>query len=183
MIPIDIQQLVDYLENIVGRGMKLPGGKVVLNHTELDNLIDQLRIAIPQEIHQAKGVLAERENVLSRAQSESQHILHQAKDSAAHRLDDHSLVREAEEKAQMVLSAAQEQALRITNGADDYAEESLRQLVQCIVQLNAVIQNGLHALASRHSQRAQKSAPEGGASIGTGTSQEFVSAATSQKVS
>lgn len=163
--------------------MKLPGGKVVMNHNELDNLIDQLRIAVPQEIHQAKEVLAEREHVLSRAQDESQHILHQAKDSAAHRLDDHSLLREAEEKAQTVLREAQEEALRITNGADDYAEESLRQLAQSIIQLNAVIQNGLHALASRRSQRTQKSAPEGGGTKGAGASQELESAATSQKVS
>lgn len=163
--------------------MKLPGGKVIINHNELDNLIDQLRIAIPQEIQQAKEVLAERENVLSRAQNESQHILHQAKDSAVHRLDDHSLIREAEDKAQKVIREAQEEALRITNGADDYAEESLRQLAQSIIQLNAVIQNGLHALASRRSQRTQKGSPEGGATSGAGASRELESAATSQKVS
>jgi cell division septum initiation protein DivIVA len=168
VIPIDIQQLVDYLENIVGRGVKLPGGKVILNRNELDNLVDQLRIAIPQEIHQAKEVLAGRENAVSRPHNQSQPNLHLADDSSTDNPGDHALLREAEGKAQSVIQGAQEEAVRITNGADDYAEESLRQLAQSIIQLNAVIQNGLHALALRRSQRAQKSSPEANTAVTTG---------------
>jgi hypothetical protein len=166
VIPIDIQQLVDYLESIVGRGVKLPGGKVMLSHNELDNLIDQLRIAIPLEMQQAKEILANRENLLSRAQDESQRNPYQTKSPAVQRVDDHLIVREAEEKAHAVLKEAREEALQITNGADEYAEESLRQLAGSIVQLNAVIQNGLHALARRRSQRTQKNTPEVSSSAG-----------------
>lgn len=165
MIPIDIQQLVDYLESIVGKGMKLPGGRVVINHTELDNVIDQLRIAIPQEIQQAREVLAERDEILGRAQNESQQKPRQSRDTAVRRLDEHSLVREAEAKAQTVIKEAQEEALRTVNGADDYAEESLRQLAQSTNQLSSVIQNGLHALARRRSQRSQKNTSESPAPV------------------
>ncbi|MHB1355932.1 MAG: hypothetical protein ACYCZF_08145 [Anaerolineae bacterium] len=143
--------------------MKLPGGRVIVNHHELDNLIDQLRIAVPQEIKQAKAILAERETVLSQVQRESQINSHQAKDSDVYSVDDQELVRKAKEKAQTVLREAQEESLHITNGADEYAEESLRHLAQSVEQLNSVIQNGLHALARRRSQRTQKGAVESGA--------------------
>jgi hypothetical protein len=170
-IPVDIQQLIDYFESLVERSLKLPGGKVVMNHNELDNLIDQLRIAIPQEIHQAKEVLADRAGALSRVQNESQYGLRQSREASPQREDDRASVREVEDKAARVIKAAQDEALRTINGADDYAEESLRQLAQSIIQLNSVIQNGLHALASRRSQRTQKAVTESNVAIEEGALQ------------
>lgn len=158
MVPIDILQLVDYLEKITSDAMRLPGGKVMLNQAELLNLVEQMRLAVPVEIRQAREVLAERQRMLGQAMDESSSIVRQAQNRAAQHLDDHALVKQAEQQARVILDEASSEANSIINGADDYAEESLRQLSQSIAQLNAVIQNGLHALASRRSKRSQRAA-------------------------
>ncbi|MHB9034262.1 MAG: ATP synthase subunit B family protein [Anaerolineae bacterium] len=156
MATIDIQQLIEYLERLINKAMRIPGGKVVLDQAELTNLIEQMRLALPTEIRQAQQILAERQQILGQAHEESSSLLRQAQTKAAQNLADHSLVRQAEEQTQSMLAEAQEEAANIINGADDYAEESLRQLAQSVSQLNSVIQNGLHALANRRSKRVQK---------------------------
>ena len=158
MATIDLQQLIDYMERMVGKAVHLPGGKVVLDQYELNNLIEQLRLAVPAEVKQAQQVLAERQLLLERARDESAGIIKQAQAQASQHLSDHVLVQEAQEKANAILREANEEAAGIINGADDYAEESLRQLAQSVAQLSAVIQNGLHALANRRSKRSQKQA-------------------------
>lgn len=153
---IDIQQLIEYLERLVNKAMRIPGGKVVLDQTELTNLIEQMRLALPKEIRQAQQVLAEHQQIINQARDESSSMLRQAQSKAAQHLADNNLVRQAEEQTQIILTEAQQEAANIINGADDYAEESLRQLAQNLAQLNSVIQNGIHALASRRSKRTQK---------------------------
>ncbi|MCE5259976.1 MAG: hypothetical protein LLG44_13105 [Chloroflexi bacterium] len=156
MATIDIQQLIDYMERLVGKAMHLPGGKVVLDQNELTNLIEQMRMAIPSEVKQAQQVLADRQQMLNQAHDESASIIRQAQVKASQHLSDHVLVQQAEQEASTILQDANDEAANIISGADDYAEESLRQLAQSVAQLNSVIQNGLHALASRRSKRAQK---------------------------
>jgi len=156
---IDIQQLIDYMERMVSKAVHLPGGKVVLDQYELNNLVEQLRLAVPAEIKQAQQVLADCQRMIDQARDESSTILKQAQTKASQHLSDHTLVRQAEEEANTIRREASDEANSIINGADDYAEESLRQLAQSVAQLSSVIQNGLHALASRRSKRIQKEAP------------------------
>ncbi|NLV75076.1 MAG: ATP synthase F0 subunit B [Chloroflexi bacterium] len=138
--------------------MRLPGGRLIIDQAELNNVIEQLRMVVPNEVKEARSLLAQRNELLDKAQASSSEIMRLAQYRAEKTLDDSTVVRQAQEQADKILRDAREDAVAIVNGADDYAEESLRQLAGSITQLNAVVQNGLHALASRRTKRAQKPA-------------------------
>ena len=54
---VDIQFLVERLEALIVNGRKLPmTGQVILEQAAVLDLIDQLRIAIPEEVKQARRI-------------------------------------------------------------------------------------------------------------------------------
>jgi vacuolar-type H+-ATPase subunit H len=120
------------------------------------NIIDQMRITIPQEIKQAREVQLEREKYVAQAREEARRIVAQAREDAAQQLDEHALRQAAETRAEAIVTQAQREAARIRSGADDYAQGRLQELAQEIDQLQQVIQNGLEALGRRQQQRAQQ---------------------------
>jgi len=160
VIKIDILQLVDRLEELLERGWRLPmGNKVAIDEEMFLNIVDQMRITIPQEIKQAKDIQLERDKYVAQAHEEARRILAQAREDAAKQLDDHELRKAAQAQADKILKQAQLEAERIRQGADEYAEAKLKELGRQVGQLQTVIKNGLDALERRRNQSQEKAQP------------------------
>ncbi|HHX65278.1 MAG TPA: ATPase [Chloroflexi bacterium] len=154
MIKIDILQLVDRLEELLDAGMHMPFSKrVMVDEEAFLNIIDQMRITIPQEIRQAREVQVERDKYIAQAHEEARRIIAQAREDAARLLDEHELRKVAEARSETILNHAQRDAARIRASADEYAETKLRDLADAVAHLQRVIDNGLQALQARRIQR------------------------------
>ncbi len=161
MILIDILQMIDRLEELVNNGARLPlSSKVIIDENAFLNMIDQMRISIPQEIKQAKEIQLERDKYVAQAHEEARRILAQAREDAAKQLDEHQLRQQAQAQAEAILRRAEQDAARIRAGADEYAEAKLKELAQHLAQIQTVIQNGLATLEERRAARARKVAEE-----------------------
>lgn len=157
VIKIDILQLVDRLEELLDAGTRVPFSKrVVVDEEAFLNIIDQMRITIPQEIRQAREVQLERDKYIAQAHEEARRIIAQAREDAARQLDEHELRKVAESRSETILNHAQRDAARIRAGADEYAETKLHDLAQAVAHLQQVIDNGLQALQSRRAQRTRE---------------------------
>src|SRR6476660_1331617 len=105
---VDIQFLVERLEALIVNGRKVPmTSQVILEQAAVLDLIDQLRVAIPEEVKQARRINQESDRVLSKAREEAEQIIGAAQEQAALLLQDQSILREAESKAQDILDKAQ----------------------------------------------------------------------------
>jgi len=113
------------------------------------NIVDQMRISIPQEIKQAREVREERDKYVGQAHEEARRIIAQAREDAVHHLDSHQLRKAAEAEAESVLKKAEEDAAQIRAGADDYAEAKLRELEEHVGRVQEVVRNGLMTLKER----------------------------------
>jgi vacuolar-type H+-ATPase subunit H len=154
---IDILHLVDRLEALVEQGRRLPlTSAVVIDEGTFLDIIDQMRISIPEEIKQAKRIEQERERIIAEAHAEAARIISQGREDAARLVADHELRRQAQEQAERMLEEARRQAQAIRQGADDYAAEVLAKLSDEVAGLQRVITNGLVALGQR-----RKAAPGG----------------------
>ena len=123
------------------------------------NIIDQMRITIPQEIKRAREVQQERDKYVAQAHEEARSIIAQAREEAMRQLEGHTLRKEAEAEAQKIVTRAQQEAVQIRAGADQYAEVKLRDLGEQVVKLQVVIENGLNALHSRRTQEKAEPQP------------------------
>ncbi|MDQ4044802.1 MAG: ATPase, partial [Chloroflexota bacterium] len=73
---VDMLYLVDRLEELVSLGKRVPfSTRVMVEEEEFLALVDQLRVAVPNEIKQAQRVIKERERIIGEAQDEAAEIV------------------------------------------------------------------------------------------------------------
>jgi len=156
---VDIMHLVDELEAIISKSPRLPfTANVILNEDDLFDIIDQIRIAVPQEIKEAKRTEAERERILGRAKEESERLLGMAKDKIMTAVDDHELIEAAKTESSAILAQAHAEAAQFKNEAHVYVADSLSQLEQYLMKLLTTVQNGINEVEKEHLRQA---APDG----------------------
>src|SRR6195256_5979106 len=98
---MDIQFLVERLEALVVNARKVPmTNQIILEQAAVLDLIDQLRVAIPEEVKQARRLTADTERVVARAREEADQIIAAAQEQAALLLQDQSILRDAEAKSE-----------------------------------------------------------------------------------
>jgi hypothetical protein len=130
----DILYLVDRLEELVGIGKRVPfSGRVMVEEEEFLALVDQLRVAVPNEIKQAQRVIKERERIIGEAQDEGARIVQVARDRADALVSQHSIVAEAMQRSEDILRAADEERQRARGEIDVFVVEQM-QLVEDAVR-------------------------------------------------
>lgn len=140
---MDVLQLIDRLEQLVSAGTRLPlSSRTIIDEQEFLDIIDQLRVTVPEEIKQARRVSQERERVMLQAEAEAEKILNAAQEQATRMLQENSLVQRAQDEAERILNDAARTAEEIRQGADEYAAEVLTGLETELSRLLATTRKG-----------------------------------------
>lgn len=123
---------------------------VIIDQARALDLLDQLRVAVPEEIRAAKRINDETDRIVERAQEESERILARAQEQAAFLIEERELTRAAELRSAEIIADGQREADEIRRGADEYAQSVLVNLEgECIRALQS-IKRGLALLDERH---------------------------------
>jgi hypothetical protein len=142
---MDIQHLVDRLEDLIDEGRHIFGTKFTLIDEERAlEIIDQMRISIPEEIEKAARVLAQRDRVLAQANEEAARILQTARQQGQELVDREVSVQAAQGRAAAILEQARQEAQAITGEADGYVLEVLSRLEQQLLKAMNVVRNGIN---------------------------------------
>jgi vacuolar-type H+-ATPase subunit H len=149
--PIDIIFLIEQLERLIAGGRNLPlSSNVIVDQARALDLLDQLRVAVPEEIRAAKRINDETDRIVERAQEEAERILARAQEQAAFLIEERELTRAAEIRSAEIIADGQREADEIRRGADEYAQSVLVKLEgECIRALQS-IKRGLALLDDRH---------------------------------
>jgi len=142
---------VERLESLVAAGKKVPlTNNVVLEQAAVLELIDQMRVSVPDEVRQAKRITEEARRITDHAREEADAVIARAQEQAAQMLDERELVRMAQQRAGEILDAANGEAAEVRRGADEYAAGVLIRLEgECIKALTS-IKRGIDMLDERH---------------------------------
>ena len=144
---VDIQHLVDRLEDLIDEGRHLFGTKyTMIDEERALEIIDQMRISIPEEIEKAARVIAQRDRILAEAHEEAARIVQENRRKAEGMLDDDQIVQAATARAESIKEQARQEAARITSEADTYVLQLLGKLEQQLVQDLSQVRNGISAL-------------------------------------
>lgn len=161
VIAIDILTLVDRLEALVNGGWRVPFTvKTVVDENACFDIIDQMRVSIPQELKQANELLGEREKVLAAAAEEAERLLEEAREKAARLLHDHEITAAAQAEAETIKGQARREAEGFRKEADEYALDALSELESRLSSLLRQTSNGLAALKRRHTQTVSENPEE-----------------------
>ncbi len=117
-------------------------------------LIDELRVAVPEEVRAAKRINAEGERIIEKSQEEAERIIARAQEQAAFLIDERGLTQAAEVESRRIIAEAYEDAERIRAGADDYAVGVLEGLEGDVTRTLQSIQKGIALLDDRRASFA-----------------------------
>jgi regulator of protease activity HflC (stomatin/prohibitin superfamily) len=115
-------------------------------------LIDELRVAVPEEVRAAKRINSEGERIIDKAQEEAERIVARAQEQAAFLIDERGLTQAADEESRRIIADAQADADEIRKGADEYAVSVLVGLEGDVVKTLQSIKKGIAMLDERRSE-------------------------------
>jgi len=158
---MDILHLIDRLEALLNEGRHLLLTKgVVVDEQRAWDIIDQMRIAIPEEVKKAKRVNQERDRIIAQAHEEASRIIELAREEASGLMSEHELARGAESRAETIVERARRDAEVIKADADDYVTQVLGELDIDLTKTLSVVRNGLAKLQAERQAMEMKSAAE-----------------------
>jgi cell division septum initiation protein DivIVA len=144
---MDILHLVDRLEEVFNAGRPVPFTRLLtVNEDRVLELIDQMRVSIPEEVRKAQQVLAQHDRILAQAQEEAQRTVQLAKERAEQMVERDALVESAKARAEQVLQNAKAEADGIRQDADDYALEVLSNIEVELARFHNQVRNGISKL-------------------------------------
>jgi vacuolar-type H+-ATPase subunit H len=147
---MDILQLLDRLETVLSSGSRIPlTGKTVVDEHECLDILDQLRVTIPEDVKQARRVQNERDRLIQDAEEQAARIVSHAQEQASQMTLQHEIARTAEGKARLIIQDAELEADERRDGADRYAVETLSVLERELDEQLGVVRNGIRALSKR----------------------------------
>lgn len=141
---MDILHLIDRLENLVTDSFHIPfTSNVIVQEDAFLDIIDQMRVSIPEEVKLAKRTEAERERLLLQAQEEANRLVEMAREQAKSMTEEHELVKFAQERAQDIEAEAHLQADEILSETDEYIVDQLSELEEQLMKTLTTVRNGL----------------------------------------
>ena len=75
-----LDELLEQFDEVLDSGIKFPGKKTVVDVEKLRAVVDDIRLNIPAEIKQAKGIVADRADIITNAKREADGIIRNAEE-------------------------------------------------------------------------------------------------------
>lgn len=153
--PVDILQLIDRLEELFNESKAIPlTHNVMVDEDRMLELIDQMRIAIPEEVKKAQQVLAQRDRVMAQAQEEANRTLALAREKADQMAHKDNIAVEAQRRAEQILNQARADAEATRVDADNYVLDSLMRLQEELERLGNQVRNGIRTVEEEQMRKA-----------------------------
>jgi hypothetical protein len=113
------------------------GGRLLVDEERILDIIDRMRVSVPEELKQARRVISEQERLIGEAQAHVRDVL-----------EEQGLLAAVEAERKRLLDLAERDAAAVRAGSDEYARQVLEELEQRLSRLTASVQNGLRELQS-----------------------------------
>jgi len=158
---MDIMHLVDRLEELINKSRAIWfTHNVVVDEDRILDLIDQMRVAIPEEVKKAQQQIAQRDRILAQANEEANRTLAIAREKGDQLVVRDAIVQAAQARAEQILIQAKADAAHVRQEADDYVVDTLRRLEMEMDRMLGQVRNGILTLENeRQAGRGSQERP------------------------
>jgi vacuolar-type H+-ATPase subunit H len=152
---MDILHLVDRLEELLNQSRPLFfTHNVLIDEDRILDIIDQMRVAVPDEVKKAQQLLSQRDRILAQAQEEANRTIAIAREKSDQLVQRDAIVQAAQARADQIIAQSQTDAEKTRQEADQYVVESLTKLEVELDRILNQVRNGIRAL------QQEKASPE-----------------------
>lgn len=150
---MDILELIDRLEDLFNESHSVPfTHSVIVDEDRMLDIIDQMRVSIPDEIKKSQQILNQKDRFLSQAQDEASRITSIARERSAKAITQEEVVLEAQRSAQEIIAMAEIEKQKIQQDTDDYIVAELEKFKSSLAVLMQQVANGISAVQKTNTQ-------------------------------
>ena len=133
---MNMDDLIEQLDEVLDSGFKMPGKRVVVDVEKVRAIVDDMRMTMPTEIKQAKGIVADRADIINNAKREADGIIRTAEERAKAMVAQEEITKLAQAKAGEILAAAQKKSREMRKAAQDFVDDLMTRADE---QLTAIL--------------------------------------------
>lgn len=151
---MDIQHLLDRLEEVINNGRHFPMTTMTMvDEQRLLEIIDQMRISIPEEIEKARRIMRERDRIMAQANEEAARIRELAREKSETLVQRDAITQAAQARATSIIEQSRRESEQIRDDADQYVMDVLSDLEDALMRTVNVVRNGITHVESDVAKR------------------------------
>lgn len=146
---MDILHLIDRLEELFNESRPIWfTHSVAVDEDRFLDIIDQMRVSIPEEIKKAQQILAQRDRILAQAQEEANRKVALAEEKKDQMVERDAIAQAAKARADQIVAQARSEAEVTRRDADEYVLDTLTRLERELEKALNQARNGIRTLQS-----------------------------------
>ncbi len=155
---MDIAGRLKQLEDLVAEAKSMPlSSSVLVNREEFLEALQGIRETLPEEIKQARWVVKDREELLTKARRDAEALIEEALLEQERLASQEEVAKQAQKQAEQILGEAREQARQMRHEADDYVDAKLASFEVALGRLQEALSQTLEGVAELQERLAKTS--------------------------
>ncbi len=126
---MSIDEILDDMDELLDKSAGVPfaSHKAIIDGERLRELINDVRLNVPQEIKHAKMVEYDRDRIIREAEAKAEQIVRQAEERAKVIVSEEAILREAKKRAYDVMTKTKTETDAIKHAADTYVNKRFKE--------------------------------------------------------
>jgi cell division septum initiation protein DivIVA len=146
---MDILHLVDRLEELFNESRPIwLTHNVIMDEDRLLDIIDQMRVSIPEEIKKSQQLMVQKDRMMAKAQEEADRTIGLAREKADKMVEQDPITVAAQARAEQIIAQARLESEQIKQDADDYVLQTLQMLKSEMEKSLNQVNNGILTIES-----------------------------------
>ncbi len=160
---LEIDKSLDKLDDLLEEAWNLPlmGGRRMVDIQKVREIIDDIRLNIPQALKDAKHICEDREDIVNIAKREADDIIKRAENRARQLVNDDEIVKAAQARATKMLTESTAKTREMERASLDFAENSLKKSEDALMLAYNEIKTTRQAFRSKAKRTAVASMSSG----------------------
>ena len=126
---MEVLTLLETLQEMLDRSSSIPlTKKSLVDKDAIIDVVNEIKMKLPDELKQAKWVKEERQKILVDAQKEANQLIKEAENRIIAMIDEHEITKKAYEQKAEIIDSANAFSKDLINGKKKYADDILAEL-------------------------------------------------------
>lgn len=147
---MDVEAYIARMEQLLAEARPVPlSASVMVNRSQFDELLGDLRTHLPEELRQSRWIIKERDELMEQAERDSERTLADAELQRDRLVSETEVARGAAREAERLLDEARERARTLRLEAEDYVDGRLANFEIVLTKTLKAVENGRERLRGR----------------------------------
>lgn len=137
---MEVVELLAELEELIEKGVEIPViKKTFLDKEKLLDIINDISLAIPDELREAKSIIEDRNRIINDAKKQADAKIKETEHKVIALIDEHEITRKANEKANEIIEKAQRESKDIRIASYNFTSSLLDKVERNVDEIKKIV--------------------------------------------